>query len=111
MRNEMREDFDNDIRDQIAELRSRAGELERESAAARTRMFWALNVALLSLISQGLAGNWGTLTVLVGLLFLMGIGADYYSEKRLLTFTFFKDSWSCLIIGWKALLRLKSTAK
>ncbi|OLF81873.1 hypothetical protein AWH63_10035 [Marinobacter sp. C18] len=111
MTEKFREDFEKDDSGEIEQLRSRAAELEKESSAARTRMFWALNVALLSLIGQGLTGNWQILTATVALLLLMGIGADHYCEKRLWSFSFFKDSWNCLVGGWKVRLRPKSATK
>lgn len=96
---------------EIEQLRSRSAELETKGAAHRARMFWALNVALLALIFQGLTGNWEILAATVVLLFLLGIGADYYIEKRLWSFSFFKESLICLISGWEARLSPKSATK
>lgn len=107
MTNEFSEEFENDDSGAIARLRARAAKLKQKSSKARTRMFPALNVALLSMIGQAIAGNLGVLLGLLALLFLMGIGADYYSEKRLWTFSFFKDSWNCLISGWKERLHIR----
>ncbi|ONF42597.1 hypothetical protein BTO32_15430 [Marinobacter lutaoensis] len=111
MTDKFRGDLENDDSGEIEQLRSQAAELENKSTTARARMFWALNVALLSLIGQGLTGNWETLAASTVLLFLMGIGTDYYTEKRLWSFSFFRDSVNCLVSGWKARLRPKSATE
>lgn len=104
MTENVRNDLENDDSGEIEQLHSRSAELEKKAAAHRTRMFWALNVTLLSLIGQGLTGNWKMLAACTAVLFLMGIGADYYTEKRLRSFSFFKDSVNCLVSGWNARL-------
>lgn len=103
--------IENDDSGEIEHLRSQVVELENKSTAARSRMFWSLNVALLALIVQGLTGNWEMLAASTVLLFLMGIGADYYIEKRLWSFSFFTDSLNSLVSGWKARLRPKSASE
>jgi|AntRauTorcE11898_2_1112593.scaffolds.fasta_scaffold06261_2 hypothetical protein len=111
MTEKFRGNLENDDSGEIEQLRSQAAELEKKSTTARVRMFWPLNVALLSLIGQSLTGNWEMLAASTVLLFLMTIGVDYYTEKRLWSFSFFRDSVNCLVTGWKARLHRKSATE
>jgi hypothetical protein len=106
----MTEKFRDDLL-KIEKLRARSAELKKKAYAHRNRMFWALNVALLALILQGITGNWEILAASSVSLFLMGFGADYCIEKRLWSFSFFRDSWNCLVNGWTARLRQNSTTE
>ena len=108
MREKCGEDVEIDNSGETAYLRYLVAESEKKESAALKSMLWALHLAMLSVISLAMTGSWKLLSATVGLIVLMGIGTDYYCDRGMWSFSFFKDSLNCLVSGWKARLRPKS---